>query len=69
MGDNLVRWNELVAKIAFVQLDNQNDSINWVLSKQGAFFGKVYVQSSEPNISTFEQNFMEVEITTKKQDF
>ena len=37
MGDNLVRWNELVAKIAFVQLDNQNDSINWVLSKQGAF--------------------------------
>jgi len=37
VGDNLVRWNELVAKIVFVQLDNQNDSINWVLSEQGAF--------------------------------
>ncbi|WVZ69697.1 hypothetical protein U9M48_018444 [Paspalum notatum var. saurae] len=37
VGHNLIKWNELVAKIAFVQLDNQHDSVNWILSKQGTF--------------------------------
>jgi hypothetical protein len=27
VGDKLQRWNELVAKVAFVQLDDQRDSI------------------------------------------
>jgi hypothetical protein len=39
VGDKLQRWNELVAKIAFVQLDDQRDSIKWNLTKQGTFTG------------------------------
>ncbi|WVZ51657.1 hypothetical protein U9M48_002779 [Paspalum notatum var. saurae] len=37
VGDNLLKWNDLVAKVAFVQLDNYNDSIHWTLSKHGFF--------------------------------
>ncbi|WVZ51649.1 hypothetical protein U9M48_002771 [Paspalum notatum var. saurae] len=28
VGDNLLKWNDLVPKVAFVQLDNYNDSIH-----------------------------------------
>jgi hypothetical protein len=37
VGDKLLKWNELVARIAFVQLDDRQDSIKWSLSKQGSF--------------------------------
>jgi hypothetical protein len=37
VGDKLYRWNELVTKVAFVQLDDQRDSIKWNLTKQGTF--------------------------------
>jgi hypothetical protein len=37
VGEKLQRWNELVAKVAFVQLDDQCDSIKWNLTKQGTF--------------------------------
>jgi hypothetical protein len=37
VGDKLQRWNELVDKIAFVQLDDQHDSIKSNLTKQGTF--------------------------------
>ena len=37
MGEKLLKWNELVAKIAFVQLDDQQDSIKWSLTRQGSF--------------------------------
>jgi hypothetical protein len=32
--DKLQSWIELVAKVAFVQLDDQRDSIKWNLTKQ-----------------------------------
>ncbi|WVZ94165.1 hypothetical protein U9M48_040091, partial [Paspalum notatum var. saurae] len=38
VGDNLLNWNDLVAKVTFVQLDIYNDSIHWTLSKHGFFF-------------------------------
>jgi hypothetical protein len=37
VGDKLLKWNELVTIIAFVQLDDCQDSIKWSLSKQGSF--------------------------------
>jgi len=37
VGEKLLKWNELVAKIAFVQLDDQQDSIKWSLTRQGSF--------------------------------
>ncbi|WVZ94415.1 hypothetical protein U9M48_040308, partial [Paspalum notatum var. saurae] len=37
VGDGLQKWEELVSKIALVQLDDQPDSIKWNLSKHGCF--------------------------------
>ena len=37
VGEKLLKWNELVAKIAFVQLDDLQDSIKWSLTRQGSF--------------------------------
>jgi hypothetical protein len=34
VGEKLLKWNELVAKIAFVQLDDLQDSIKWSLIRQ-----------------------------------
>ncbi|WVZ49763.1 hypothetical protein U9M48_001092 [Paspalum notatum var. saurae] len=36
-GDNHFKWEDLVQKIAFVQLDDQLDSIKWNLKKHGLF--------------------------------
>jgi len=37
VGENRLKWNELVMRIAFVQLDDQRDSIKRSLSKLGSF--------------------------------
>ncbi|WVZ81399.1 hypothetical protein U9M48_028779 [Paspalum notatum var. saurae] len=62
--ENLTKWNELVAKIAFVQFDNQHDSIKWALSRQGTFLRTIYVSLlCEPNSYTSKQIFVKVETT------
>ena len=33
VGEKLLKWNELVAKIAFVQLDDQQDSVKRSLTR------------------------------------
>jgi hypothetical protein len=45
VGDKLQRWNELVAKVAFVQLDYQRDSIKWNITKQETFTVKSMYQN------------------------
>jgi hypothetical protein len=37
VGEKLQMWNDLVAKVAFVQLYDQHDSIKWNLTKQVTF--------------------------------
>ncbi|WVZ63094.1 LOW QUALITY PROTEIN: hypothetical protein U9M48_012759 [Paspalum notatum var. saurae] len=37
VGEKLQKWEELVTKIALVQLDDQPDSLKWNVSKQGQF--------------------------------
>lgn len=37
VGDKLLKWNGLVARVAFVQLYDQQDSIKWLSLVQGCF--------------------------------
>ena len=37
MGDKLLKWNGLVTRVAFVQLDEQVDSIKLTLTSKGVF--------------------------------
>lgn len=37
VGDILTKWNELVVKVAFLQLDDQPDTLKWNLTKHGVF--------------------------------
>ena len=37
IGDKLAKWNALVAKVAFVQLDDQPDLSRWNLNNKGSF--------------------------------
>jgi len=43
VGEKLLKWNELVAKIAFVQLDDQQDSIKWGLTRHRIFHSAINV--------------------------
>jgi hypothetical protein len=36
-GDNLQAWNNLVAKIAYVQLNDGEDKFEWGLNQNGIF--------------------------------
>ncbi|WVZ49766.1 hypothetical protein U9M48_001095 [Paspalum notatum var. saurae] len=37
VGDKLIKWNDLVARVAFVQLDGHHDKAIWSLTKYGYF--------------------------------
>ncbi|WVZ69705.1 hypothetical protein U9M48_018450 [Paspalum notatum var. saurae] len=37
VGDKLMKWNDLVARVAFVQLDGHHDKAIWSLTKHGYF--------------------------------
>jgi len=37
MGDKSTKWNGLVVKVAFVRLDDQQDSLKWGATKNGLF--------------------------------
>ncbi|WVZ96731.1 hypothetical protein U9M48_042332 [Paspalum notatum var. saurae] len=37
VGDKLIKWNDLVARVAFVQLDGHHDKAIWSLTKHGYF--------------------------------
>ena len=64
VGENLLKWNELVMRIAFVQLDDRRDSIKWSLSKLGSFtIQSMYKHLCEPTCLASKQINMEVENT------
>lgn len=37
VGENLLKWDDLVMRIAFVQMDDYGNSIKWSLPKLGSF--------------------------------
>jgi len=62
VGDKLVKWNELVRKTAFVQLDDQPDIIKWNLSKTRFIRSKIHVYIfNQSNCLASEQVSFEIE--------
>jgi hypothetical protein len=45
VGDKFIKWNELFAKVALVQLDDQHDSIKWSLRASARVPNKLLVKS------------------------
>jgi len=35
LGDKLIKWSELVTRVAFVQLDDHSDSVKWTHTSGG----------------------------------